>query len=71
MQEVHGAPGGETSERSWKWRRDWSTLLSREAEGAGTVPPEEGSGEFTDVFRYLKGEVQRGRSQVSFRGAQG
>lgn len=41
-------------------------LLRREAEGAGTVPPEEDSGEFTDVFRYLKGEVQRGRSQVFF-----
>lgn len=41
-------------------------LLRREAEGAGTVPPEEDSGEFTDVFRYLKGEVQRGQSQVFF-----
>lgn len=46
--------------------------LLREAEGAGTVPPEEDSGEFIGVFRYLKGEVQRGRSQVFFfGGAQG
>lgn len=71
MQEVHGAPGERPVRGRGNGEGTGAILLSREAEGAGTVPPEEGSGEFTDVFRYLKGEVQRGRSQVSFRGAQG